>query len=150
MPPTAEALGREYLRALCAHDKPGIMAVLAPDFALEVPSNLSGTNDMADSWYGLEAADANFDTAFRIIAVTAFSELEFTPGQNPDIAFAEGLGAMTMANGRPYNNRYVFRFDSRDGKLVRVREYVNPITSAIAFGLPLPLSTSDGVDNTFV
>jgi hypothetical protein len=31
-----------------------------------------------------------------------------------------------------------------------VREYVNPITSAIAFGLPLPETASDGADDTFV
>ena len=147
---TAEDLGREYLRALQAHDKAGIMAILAEDFALEVPCNISGTNDLSDSWYGLEAADANFDLAFQVIADTTYEGLEFTPARDPDIAFAEGMGVMTMANGRPYGNRYIFRFDSENGKLRRVREYLNPVTSAIAFGLPLPQASDDGVDNRFV
>ncbi len=45
---------------------------------------------------------------------------------------------MKMANGRPYENRYVFRFDVENGKIRRIREYLNPVTSAVAFGLPLP------------
>ncbi len=64
---TAEQLGREYLRALQAKDKQAIFAIIADDFALEVPLNLSGTNDFSDSWRGLEAADANYDITFRII-----------------------------------------------------------------------------------
>jgi ketosteroid isomerase-like protein len=148
--PTAGELGREYLRALQAKDKAAIFAIIADDFALEVPLNVSGTNDYADSWRGLEAADANYDTTFRIIEDLVYTELEFTPGQDPDIAFAEGLGTMMMANGRPYRNRYIFRFESRNGKLWRIREYTNPVTSAVAFGLPLPQSSDDGLGDRFV
>ena len=148
--PTAAVLGREYLRALAAKDKAGIMALLAGDFALEVPNNVAGTNDKSDSWYGLEAADANYDMAFKVIAETTYSDFEVTPGKDDGVAFIETMGVMTMANGRPYNNRYVFRFDARNGKLFRIREYLNPVTSAVAFGLPLPQSSDDGVGNRFV
>lgn len=147
---TALELGKEYLRALQAKEKEAIFAIIADDFELEVPLNVSGTNDFSDSWRGLEAADANYDTTFRIIEDLVYTDLEFTAGQDPDIAFAEGLGVMTMANGRPYRNRYIFRFESRDGKLQRIREYTNPVTSAVAFGLPLPQSSDDGVSNQFV
>ena len=143
-------LGREYLRALQAKDKQAIFAILAGDFVLEVPFNISGTNDYSDSWQGLEAADANYDTTFRIIQDLVYTDLEFTAGSDPNVAFAEGLGTMMMANGRPYRNRYVFRFESEDGKLTRIREYANPVTSAIAFGLPLPESSDDGVADQFV
>jgi ketosteroid isomerase-like protein len=146
----AEELGREYLRALQAKDKQAIFAIIAADFVLEVPLNVSGSNDFSDSWRGLEAADANYDTTFRIIENLVYTELEFTPGRDPDIAFAEGLGVMEMANGQPYRNRYIFRFEARDGKLWRIREYTNPVTSAIAFGLPLPQSSDDGVSDRFV
>lgn len=147
---TAAELGMEYLRALQAKDKKAIFAILADDFALEIPINLSGTNDYSDSWQGLEAADANYDTTFRIIQDIVYVDLEVTPGSDPDIAFIEGLGVMTMANGRPYRNRYVFRFEAKDGKLTRIREYTNPVTSAIAFGLPLPETTLDGVEDQFI
>lgn len=36
------------------------------------------------------------------------------------------------------------------GKIRRIREYANPVTSAIAFGLPLPQSSDDGVADGFV
>ena len=147
---SAAELGREYLRALQAKDKQAIFAILADDFALEVPLNISGTNDFSDSWRGLAAADANYDTTFRIIQDLVYSELEITSGKDPDIAFAEGLGVMTMANGRPYRNRYIFRFETENGKIKRIREYANPVTSAIAFGLPLPASSDDGLANGFV
>lgn len=141
--PTAAELGRKYLSALQAKDKAAIFAIVTEDFALEVPLNTSGTNDLSDTWRGLDAAGANYDTAFRIIEDLVYTELEITPGADPGVAFAEGLGEMRMANGRPYCNRYVFRFDARDGKLWRIREYANPVTGAIAFGLPLPESRDE-------
>jgi ketosteroid isomerase-like protein len=147
---TAQELGKEYLRALQAKDKQAIFAILADDFALEVPLNVSGTNDFSDSWQGLEAASANYEITFRIIRDLVYTDLEFTPGRDTNVAFAEGLGVMTMANGRPYRNRYIFRFEAEGGKLRRIREYANPVTSAIAFGLPLPPSSDDGLADSFV
>lgn len=141
--PTAEELGREYLRALQAKDKAAIFAIISDDFALEVPLDTSGANDGSDSWRGLEAADANYDLTFQIIQDLVYPDMDFTPGLNPDVAFAEGMGEMRMANGRPYRNCYIFRFDARDGKLWRIREYTNPVTGAIAFGIPLPQSNDD-------
>jgi len=136
--PRAVDLGRAYLEALQAKDRDAILALLADDFALEVPCNISGSNDLSDSWHGLEAARANYDKTFKTIDVLVYTDLEYTQGENPDVAFAEGLGVMTMFNGNPYRNRYVFRFDTAGGKIRRIREYLNPITSALAFGVPLP------------
>lgn len=140
---TAEDLGREYLRALQAKDKAAIMAILADDFALVVPCTLSGVNDnRSTTWSGLagpNGADVNLDETFKKIEPIRYPDLEFTPGRNTDIAFAEGMGDMRMsATGRHYRNIYVFRFDSEAGKLKRIREYVNPITWAISMGAALP------------
>jgi ketosteroid isomerase-like protein len=135
--PAAE-LAEAYLAALQAKDKEAILAIVADDFELEVPCNVSGTNDFSDSWRGLEAAKAGWESAFREIEVLHYTDLEFTGGEDGKVAFAEGLGVMKMANGRPYENRYVFRFDLENGKIKRIREYLNPVTSAVAFGIPLP------------
>jgi ketosteroid isomerase-like protein len=135
--PAAE-LAEAYLVALQAKDKEAILAIVTDDFELEVPCNVSGTNDFSDSWRGLEAAAAGWDNAFREIEVLHYTDLEFTGGEDGKVAFAEGLGVMKMANGRPYENRYVFRFDVENGKIRRIREYLNPVTSAVAFGIPLP------------
>ncbi len=138
--PNAAELGKAYLAALQAKDRDAIMALLAEDFALEVPCNISGTNDFSDSWHGLEAARENYDLTFRTIDELVYVDLEFFQATDANVAFAEGLGVMKMFNGNPYENRYVFRFDAQDGKLRRIREYLNPVTSALAWKLPLPQS----------
>ena len=139
---TAEALGREYLRALQAKDKAAILAILADDFQLVVPCALSGVNDYGiATWSGRtgpNGADINLDKTFKQIEPICYPSLEFTAGANADIAFAEGLGEMRMVTNRPYRNMYIFRFDSAAGKLKRIREYVNPITWAISMGVKLP------------
>jgi ketosteroid isomerase-like protein len=141
--PTAAELAKAYIEALQAKDRDAIMALLAEDFALEIPMNTSGSNDLSDSWCGLEAGRANYDQAFQAIEVLKYVDIEITPGRDDRVAFLEGLGTMRMANGRPYHNRYVFRFDAEGGKLRRIREYANPVTAAVAFGMPLPQAQAD-------
>jgi len=131
---TAEQLAGAFLRAIQAKDKEGILALLTDDFVLEVPFNVSGTNDLSDSWYGLDTASTNFEATWETIETVKYSEIEITAGRDADVAFAETLGAMRMANGKPYRNRYIFRFDTQNGKIRRVREYANPVTSMIAWG----------------
>ena len=133
-----EDLARAYLVALRAKDKNAILSIVTDDFELEVPCSVSGTNDLSDSWRGIEAASAGWDDAFERIEVLQYTDLEFTGAQGGTVAFAEGRGVMKMTNGRPYENRYVFRFDAEGGKLKRIREYANPVTAAVAFGIPLP------------
>jgi ketosteroid isomerase-like protein len=135
---SAEDLAKAYLVALQAKDKAAILSIVTDDFVLEVPMNTSGSNDLSDSWVGLEAASAGWDMAFSTIELLEYGELEITPGQDRNVAFAEGRGVMRMANGRPYENVYIFRFDVAGGRIKRIREYANPVTAAVAFGMPLP------------
>ena len=137
-PSRAEDLARAYLEALQAKDRDAILAILADDFVLEVPCNVSGTNDFSDSWRGIDTAAEKYEETFRTIEVLRYTEVEIFGTPGGEVAFAEGLGVMKMASGRPYENRYVFRFDVAGGKIRRIREYLNPVTSAIAFGIPLP------------
>ncbi|TAL03737.1 MAG: hypothetical protein EPO08_03350 [Rhodospirillaceae bacterium] len=140
---SAEELAHAYLVALQAKDKEAILSLLADDFSLVVPCNVSGSNDLSDSWRGLESASANYDLAFKVIEVLKYTDIEVTPGRDANVAFAEGRGVMKMANGRPYENVYVFRFDVDGGKIKRIREYTNPVTAAMAFGMPLPQTSVD-------
>jgi ketosteroid isomerase-like protein len=130
-------LARAYLEALQRKDKEAILSIVSEDFVLEVPLNVSGSNDLSDSWRGMEAASAGYDMAFTEIKKLQMTDLDVTPSSNPNVAFAEAWGDMEMSNGRPYKNRYIFRFDVADGKITRIREYCNPVTGAVAFGLPL-------------
>ena len=77
----AEKLAHAYLVALQSKNKEAILSILADDFALEVPCNVSGTNDLSDSWYGHGAASANYDIAFREIEVLKYTDIEVTAGK---------------------------------------------------------------------
>lgn len=138
---TAADLGGAYLEALQAKDRDAILSILADDFVLEVPCNVSGTNDFSDSWRGIDTASDKYDETFQQIEVLKYTDIEIFAGKDDGVAFAEGLGVMKMATGVPYENRYVFRFDVEDGKIKRIREYLNPVTAAISFGIPLPQSS---------
>jgi ketosteroid isomerase-like protein len=137
---TAADLADAYLTALQAKDMDAMLALLAPDFTLEIPCNLSGTNDRSDSWTGLDNASINYAQAFQMIEVLKYADVEITQAADPRVAFLEGRGVMRMANGNPYHNQYVFRFDVdlETGKIKRAREYVNPVTFAVAMHQPLP------------
>jgi ketosteroid isomerase-like protein len=139
---TAEELAHEFLRAIQAKDLKAILSTLAEGFVLEVPYNVSGTNDLSDSWHGLEAAAVNFARTWQKIEVVKYAEIEITAGKDANVAFAETLGDMQMASGRPYRNRYVFRFDTEGGKIKRIREYANPVTSLQAWGIVLAQSNA--------
>ena len=137
---TAAELADAYLTALQAKDMDAMLSLLAPDFTLEIPCNISGSNDKSDSWRGHENAEPNYAQAFEKIEVLKYADVEIHQSTDPSVAFLEGRGTMRMANGNPYNNIYVFRFDVdlEAGKIKRAREYVNPITFAIAMHVPLP------------
>ena len=135
-----ERLARTYLVELQAKNKQGILDIIADDFSLTAPLNIPGTNDLTETWSGRDGAHVLYDMSFATIDVIHYIDLEFTPAKDPNVAFAEGIGVMTMTNGRPYQNRYIFRFDTAGGKIKRIWEYTNPVTSAVAFGLPLPVA----------
>jgi ketosteroid isomerase-like protein len=135
-----ELLARTYLIELQAKNEQGILDIIADDFSLTAPLNVPGTNDLTETWSGIDGAHVLYDMSFATIDVIHYVDLEFTAAKDPNIAFAEGIGIMKMTNGRPYQNRYIFRFDTEGGKIKRIWEYTNPVTSAVAFGLPLPVS----------
>jgi ketosteroid isomerase-like protein len=137
---TAAELADAYLTALQAKDMDAMLALLAPDFTLEIPCNLSGTNDKSDSWAGLDKARENYAQAWQMIELLEYADVDINQAADPSVAFLEGRGVMRMANGNPYCNQYVFRFDVDldSGKIKRAREYVNPVTFAVAMHQPLP------------
>jgi ketosteroid isomerase-like protein len=129
---------RAYFTALEQKDLEGLLGLLTEDSVLEMPFDVAGTNEPRELWRGIDGAAAHYRQAFKDVASIIFTELAINPTLDPNVVFAEARGDMAMVNGRPYNNRYVFRFDLGDGKIRRIREYGNPVTSAISFGLPLP------------
>lgn len=140
------SLVRAYLEALERQDPDALCALVTDDFVLEVPLSLSGNNDPGEAmaWRGIEDFRANYAEYFpTVLTSQRLTDVAIRPTVDADIVYAEALGDMTLANGRPYKNRYVFRFRLRDGKICELLEFANPVTGAIAFGLPLPAISTE-------
>lgn len=134
----ATTLAEQLLAAVAARDVAAVQALLAPDVVIELPFDASGRTGDADirRFVGQAQAINYLSGAMRAAQRIAFVGTVIHPVEGGRIAFVEATGDMAMASG-PYTNRYVLRVDARDGRIVGLREYFNPVTAAIAFGRPL-------------
>jgi hypothetical protein len=68
---------------------------------------------------------------------------------NPNILFAEVHGeAVITATGQHYQQDYVMRLETSNGKIIHYREYWNPIPALDAWGGAQNLRQSFNADNT--
>lgn len=74
------------------------------------------------------------DGAFQRITTISFIDRKFTQFADGSRVFVEAWGDMALG-AKPYRNRYVLRFDLRQDRIIRMREYLNPVTGAIAAGV---------------
>lgn len=132
---------REVVRAFFRHirekDVNGLLTLMSPDIVIEIPFSESGRTE--DGYFrkfeGPEAVREFWLGAFRAEGKShGMSDVQASMSANGQHVFVEGRGHLTMTNGRSYRNRYVFRFELRDGKIKTLLEYYNPITAAHAFG----------------
>ncbi|QDL10457.1 nuclear transport factor 2 family protein [Brasilonema octagenarum UFV-E1] len=64
-----------------------------------------------------------------------FTNIRAYPTSNPNVLFAEVHGkAIIVATGRHYQQDYVMRLETKDGKIIHYREYWNPVPVLDAFG----------------
>ncbi|KAB8335470.1 nuclear transport factor 2 family protein [Scytonema tolypothrichoides VB-61278] len=64
-----------------------------------------------------------------------FTNIRAYPTSNPNILFAEVHGeAVIVATGRHYQQDYVMRLETKDGKIIHYREYWNPVLVLDASG----------------
>ena len=123
-----------------AKDLDGIAPLMTEDVVVELPFNESGKTDRESYriYRGIPAVLDFWATAFTHEGtIHPWEETDLTISSDGSRAFLEARGNLTMTNGRTYRNRYVMRFDFRDGKLCRCKEYYNPIQSAYGFGRPV-------------
>jgi ketosteroid isomerase-like protein len=134
----------DWLDALSRKDRPALAAMIAEDAVFEYPFDRSGKTE-AGSWRSFRGRDSvmkNYvDVALARLSPIGWTERDVTRSADGKRVFVEALGDMGI-NGVPYRNRYVLRFDIRDNRITHMKEYLNPVTSAIATG------TSTGAEST--
>jgi ketosteroid isomerase-like protein len=129
---------RAFLTRMEQKDTDGMLALLTDDSVMECVLGLDGDNAPRRFWDGMAGARDHYIRAFDAVESIEFADVSINQTLDANLVFAEALGSMTMSNGRPYDNRYVFRFELRDGKIAMLREYCNPVTAAISFERPMP------------
>lgn len=126
--------------AISTKDLPTLRGMMNDAIVIELPFNESGKTDR-DSYRvysGIGECCDFWTVAFQAEGVIhGISEIDLTVDGAGERIFFECRGHLTMANGREYRNRYVMRMDTRDGRVLRCKEYYNPIQSAYAFGRPI-------------
>jgi|GEM_PF-810735 len=134
---TARRLIRHWWTTVRAKDLDALETILADDIVIELPFNESGRNEEGGfrRYEGMQEVRGFWTAAFKAEGKShGMTDVEITINADGSLVFIEGRGNLTMANGKSYRNRYVFRFLIENGRIRHVREYYNPITSAAAFG----------------
>lgn len=121
------SLTREHVRAVFAHlerhDSAGFLAHVADD----VHWTVLGTHPLAGEYRSKQAfVSATFERLRRVLK----GDSVMTVGQvlvDGDSAAVEMAGRATAANGDPYNNVFCWLCRFQDGKIVRVRAYLDSV-----------------------
>jgi ketosteroid isomerase-like protein len=130
----------KFFRAIAAKDAQGLAEVLAEDAVYEIPFSETGSTEPgAHRRYVGREEVVNFwmKTTSAGMKNLGADEVELSVNADGGRVFIEQRGNMVMSDGKPYRNRYVFRFDLEAGKIKSIREYYNPIISAYAFARPI-------------
>ena len=124
------------LAALEEKDLQAISALTDQRASLTNTLPLSGIREEAVTFEGKEQILGYIQQVFTMMGDIAFSDVQVTVSADGRTSFVQANGDFTTADGRPYRNVYMFRYDWRDGRMVKALEYANPVTFCKTFGLP--------------
>jgi len=135
----ARDVAERWIMADVNKDKASKLAVISDDMVLEIPFNESGKTEEGSfrRYTGKSEIVSFIDTAFAAEKSVRLVSAEYIVSADGQTVFVEARGEVEMTSGKLYKNRYVLRFDIDGGKIKCLREFYNPITSAVAFGRPI-------------
>ena len=136
---SARDVVERFFTVLEARDVPALADMLTEDVTNTLPYVATGDTAAAAMrrFEGRAAVLGYFSGAASRIAEVAFRDTEIALGDDGRTVFVENHGDMVLPDGRPYRNRYVWRFEVENGRIASIREYFNPVTAAAAFGRPV-------------
>ncbi|MEX0407419.1 nuclear transport factor 2 family protein [Aquibium sp. LZ166] len=123
-----------FYTTLMAKDLDAFADLWAGDAVQEIPfaPELDGFEPV---WRGKERILSYYNKAMPGRRDHVFWIHDVHQTTDPDCIIVEASAhSIVIANGRSYDQRYVFIFKLRDGKIVLNREHVNPIAFMRAFG----------------
>lgn len=141
--PTAnENTGRveQLLQTVERKDSVALAGFFVDDVSLTLPLSADGSVNPRAVFTGKPAVLGYFRNIFNNFSQVRFANSRIYGTTDGTTVFAEGQGdfvGTARLNNVPYRNVYVFKFEFRNGQVMRVSEYVSPILASLVFGLPL-------------
>lgn len=131
-----EGRTRAFLSAIERKDLAAVSALLDSDSTLTLPLSFSGRQEDAARFTGKTEVLEYVRNAFTIMGRIDFVNVKVSVTADGKASFVQADGNFTTADGRPYNNVYIYHFEWRDGRMVKGAEYANPVTFCDTFGAP--------------
>src|SRR6516164_2872697 len=127
-----ETVVRKFFELLNAEDLEGVRALLSEDAAW-IPQ----ARDMpgAGEYRGRKVIVDTFLKPIRaMFAPGSPSNRILSMASNGELVLVETHGTGHLKDGRPYDNRYAWAFEIRDGKVAMIREYLDSYYIVRLFG----------------
>jgi ketosteroid isomerase-like protein len=127
---TAELVNQtnRFLNLLEAGDRAAVADMLDEHIVWSALMSAGGAQEESEPARGLAEFGSRLAAIGRLIKSARFVDRRITASADEPTTFVQTNGDFVTADGRPYRNVYVFRFDWRDGKIATWEEYANPIT----------------------
>jgi ketosteroid isomerase-like protein len=120
-----------FLDLLESGNRAGLADLLDDQVVWSAP--MSGADGDSAPARGLEAFVSRLGSIGGLMRSARFTDRRVTVSADEATSFVQARGDFVTADGRPYRNTYVFRFDWHDGKVVSWEEYANPIAIIATF-----------------
>lgn len=128
-----EAQTRAFLDALERKDLDAVSAIFDETATHTLPLSFSGTQEPAAHFEGKEEVVGYVNNVFTNFRTIRFTDVRISVTDGGRTSFVQANGDFTSADGRPYRNVYVFRYDWRNGQIVRGEDYANPAAFCLSF-----------------
>lgn len=126
-----------FIAALEAKDIEAVAALLDDRMSIVQPLSFGGDAADAVRYEGKAASLGYFRGVTTRMGRIRFVDAELSVVDGGRAVFYEATGDLTTADGVPYRNVYVLKFELSGERIVRLVEYANPVTFALTFGFPL-------------
>jgi uncharacterized protein len=128
-------VARQFLSAMETENPEAMSTVLAENVVYEQVFQLPGN---PSRFPNRMAAMAFFTRLFSTFSTIKFTDVSIRNEADSRWVILEMKGDFTVAaNNAPYRNQYVAFAEIENGKIIRIREYFNPVVIANTFNLPI-------------
>jgi ketosteroid isomerase-like protein len=131
-----------YCERLARLDVEGCLELFAEDAVVRAPFVPDPIPKRMD---GREAFAAAFRPVGALFGTFRWTALDAHATDDPSLAFATGSSEITLVDGRPYTQDYVFVLRERDGRISEYTEYMDPIRAQAALAGFAPVAAADEV-----